>query len=162
MTKWPPVGHHRSNLEKKMICLCSISFVICVPSLNKIGKCMSKKWLRTWSTPGFCGGFFTTKMATSAILDLIWKKKMMCICIPSCVVFVPSTHKISPYISEIWLRTHTCTHARTYGHKNRDQIQMPPFQTKFNWGLIMVLVLIPEVCHYLHPPTHRPLFASCH
>ena len=39
--------------RNKMKCLCKRSFVICLPSLNKIGKCMSEKWLRTCSTSDF-------------------------------------------------------------------------------------------------------------
>jgi len=45
----------------------------------------------------------TTKMATSQTSLIKSWNKMMCLCIPSCIVFVPSLNKIGPYMSEIWL-----------------------------------------------------------
>ena len=42
-----------------MTCICKPSFIICVQSLNNTGQCMSEKWLRTCSKPGF-------------LLQLIW------------------------------------------------------------------------------------------
>ena len=51
--KFPPVGHCGSDLEKKKTCLCKASFLSSVPSLNKIGKCMSEKWVRMCLTLSF-------------------------------------------------------------------------------------------------------------
>ena len=64
-------------------------------------------------------GFFSTKMAVSPPFLIASRNKMMCICLPSCVVFVPSMNKIGPYMSEIWLQMHTCTHALMDKRKSR-------------------------------------------
>ena len=39
--------------RNKITCICKPLFIICVPSLNKIGKCMSEKWWRTCSDTGW-------------------------------------------------------------------------------------------------------------
>ena len=57
-------------------------------------------------------GFFTTKMATSRPSWIWFRKKMICTCTPSSVVFVPRKNEISSYMSEIWLRTHACTRTK--------------------------------------------------
>ena len=72
------------------------SRTLLLPSLNKIGPCMFKKWL---------GTRLSNKMATSRP-SLIWSRnKMMCICNPSFLICVQSFNKISKCMSEKWLRT---------------------------------------------------------
>ena len=77
--------------QNKMKCICKPSFFILVPSLNKIGKCMSEKWLRTCSTRAF---FFQLKWPPVDHLESDVEKKMTCICTPWCAAFVPSTKNL--------------------------------------------------------------------
>ena len=53
------------------MCICQPSFLIWVPSLNNIGKCMCEKWFCTCSIQSI---FFTTKMSASRPC-LTWCRK---------------------------------------------------------------------------------------
>ena len=76
--------------------LCKPSFIICTPSLNNIGKCMSKKLL----------GIHLTKWPQVGHLGSdLEKQTMTCICKPWFFILLPSLNKIGKCMSEKRLRT---------------------------------------------------------
>ena len=83
-------------------------------------------------------------MATSRASLIASQNKMMCICIPSCVVFVLSTNKIGPYMSEVWF----WMHARTDTKIETKSIIPPHFElspTGANKCLITCQILFCQV-----------------